>query len=368
MTVDRLTSLWAFPLLALAAPGSAQNVAGPSQAWELSIAGGIQDLAFSPGEDCIAVVSPDQLIVLDTTGAIRWEMPFARLGHWVKADHAAAAPGCAWVVLGGTASYRYALIVSRDTPRARAVPTRGTPASVAVNHGGTLAAVGTAAGMLYLIDPTGKVVKTRDFQYSILDGLRFSRDDRLLALTGGSPVGVLKVAGDTLWTADLGGMLAADSAWNRFVSWWEPPHFSTLGRVAYLDERGAERWGMGVHYPSAAIAPDGSYVVLVGVLQDTSATEEQSDEINDGRFLVVDSAGRRHASGPSPVGHAVAVYPSGEMFVIRERGGENDLLVARTREGVTVWTLPLPAFGRLLATDDLRLFIVADGERLTGYR
>lgn len=362
----RLAALVAVALLAGASSGTTQQPAAPSRAWELLLPSGVVDWAFSPGEDCLAVAVTDRIVILDTTGTIRWEIPFSRLGRWADVGRVAAGPGCDLVVAGGTASSRYVWLVTRST--VRSARTRGTPSGLAVTHDGRLVAIGTAAGVLYLVSPDGRVISTRRFSSPILDELLFSPDDRLIGLTRGSPVGVVSVDSGVVWTEDLGGTLSPNAAWDRFVTWWEPPHFSTLGVVALLDQDGTTRWTLPVHYPSAALAPDGSYAVVVGVPADTAQQENQAD-IAESRFLVVGPDGTRLAEGPSPYGRAVGVSASGEWFMVRVEGrDQGDTLVARGRDGETAWNLPIPLLSRLLVTRSLGLLIVADETRLAGYR
>jgi hypothetical protein len=349
-----------------AAPGAAQQAPAPSQAWQLSIPEGIADFALSPTEDCLAVATPQRIIALDTAGSIRWEVPLAKLSRFAQVGRVAAASHCEWIVAGGTPSYRYVWVLSPTS--AQSVSTSGTPSGVAVNHAGTLAAVGTAAGTLYFIDRQGRVQRSQQFPDGVLDSLRFSPDDSLLALTGGMPVGVVAVAGGVRWTT-LGGSLIANAGWDRFVTWWEPPHFSTRGSLVMLDQRGTERWHLVIHYPSAAIAPDGSYLVAAGVVEDTLAPLEESPEPATNHVIVLNTDGGRLFDGPSPYSTALKVSPDGKLFLVRERvPGEHDQLVARTREGHPAWSLAIPGYSPILVTEALRVFLVAPGGTLTAYR
>jgi len=198
--------------------------------------------------------------------------------------------------------------------------------------------------------------------------MKFSPDDRRLALTAGSPVGVLTVAGETQWIQDLGGTMATTATWDGFVTWWEPPHFSTLGEVSLVDRQGKARWARPTHYPSAAIAPDGAYVVVAGVPDDSAGSVGERAEPVDNRFLVIGSDGTGISEGATPNGQVLAVSPRGERFLLRERAGDTDQLVARTRSGELAWKLALYPYGQLLVASTWNLLIEAKGDGLIAYR
>jgi hypothetical protein len=275
----------------------------------------------------------------------------------------AAAPGCQWILIAGTPSSKRAWLVSRAG--VKLIPTSGTPQGLAVSHDGKIFAVGTAAGALYLADTTGQVVHSWQFESSIIDALKFSPDDQRLALTAGSPLGVLTVAGGTKWIQDMGGTMATTSTWDEFVTWWEPPHFSTLGEVSLVDGQGKARWTRQTHYP---IAPDGSYIVVAGVPDDSLGSVGERAEPVDNRFLVIGADGTQVTEGATPNGQALAVSPIGERFLLRERAGDTDQLVARTRSGALVWKLALYAYGKLLVTTAWSLLIEVRGDTLVAYR
>jgi len=362
----RVGAVGAALCLAVGTLATAQESPPPKKAWELAIKGGITDLAFSPTEDCLVVATPERVVAVDTSGVASWEVPVTRLGRGAQVGRVAAAPGCKWILIAGTPSSKRAWLVSRAS--VKPIPTSGTPQGLAVSHDGKIFAVGTAAGALYLADTTGQVVHSWRFESSIIDGLEFSPDDQRLALTAGSPVGVLTVAGGTQWIQDLGGTMATTASWDRFVTWWEPPHFSTLGEVSLVDGQGKARWNRPTHYPSAAIAPDGSYVVLAGVPDDSLGSVGESAEPADNRYLVIGADGAPIAEGATPNGQALAVSLNGERFLLRERAGDGEQLVARTRAGELAWTLALYPYGPLRLTSTWSLFVDVKGDSLIAYR
>jgi hypothetical protein len=351
---------------ATGAPAAGQATPPPKKAWELAVKGGITDLAFSPTEDCLVVATAERFIAVDTTGVARWEVPVTRLGRGAEIGRVAASPGCNWILVAGTPSSKRAWLVSRTA--IKLIPTSGTPQGLAVSHGGNLFAVGTAAGALYLVDSTGQELHTWRFGSSIIDALKFSPDDQRLALTAGSPVGVLTVAGGTQWIQDLGGTMATTSSWDALVTWWEPPHFSTLGEVSLVDGQGKIRWTRPTHYPSAAIAPDGAYVVVAGVPDDSAGSVGERAEPVDNRFQVVGADGTGISEGATPNGQVLAVSPGGERFLLRERAGDADQLVARTRSGELAWKLALYPYGQLLVASTWSLLIEVKGDGLIAYR
>jgi hypothetical protein len=162
--------------------------------------------------------------------------------------------------------------------------------------------------------------------------------------------------------------MATTSTWDEFVTWWEPPHFSTLGEVSLVDGQGKARWTRQTHYPSAAIAPDGSYLVVAGVPDDSLGSVGERAEPVDNRFLVIGADGTQVTEGATPNGQALAVSPIGERFLLRERAGDTDQLVARTRSGALVWKLALYAYGKLLVTTAWSLLIEVRGDTLVAYR
>jgi len=352
--------------LAVGTSATAQETSPPGKAWELAIRGGITDLAFSPSEDCLVVATPERVVAVDTSGVARWEVSVTRLGRGAQVGRVAAAPGCQWILVAGTPSSKRAWLVSRTA--VKLIPTSGTPQGLAVSHDGKIFAVGTAAGALYLADTTGQVVHSWRFESSIIDALEFAPDDQRLALTAGSPVGVLTVAGGTQWIQDLGGTMATTSTWDEFVTWWEPPHFSTLGAVSLLDGKGTIRWTRQTHYPSAAIAPDGSYIVVAGVPDDSLGSVGERAEPADNRFLVVGADGTGISEGATPNGQVLAVSPRGERFLLRERAGDTDQLVARTHSGAQVWKLALYPYGKLVVTATWSLLIEVKADTLVAYR
>jgi hypothetical protein len=360
----------AVPAVALLAIGAAiadRRPTGPARVWEVEVPGEVRDVAFAPDESCLALTTADRVMVIDTSGQIRWQVPFSTMGRFVDLQNVAPAPGCDWVAAAGSTAYRYVLIVTRD--RVRWLPTLGTPAGIAARHDGTGAAVGTAAGALHFFDQNGRITDTRRFQSGILKQLRYSPADTQIAITRGAPLGLLSTAGAISWLADAGGDLAPSAGWERFVTWWQPPHFSTLGSVSGLDHKGAARWTMWVHYPSAAIAPDGAYSVVVGVPSDSTTPERPGPDPEANQFIVVSPDGTTLAQGACPGGEALAVSPDGSMFLTRERSGDPvEALVARSREGTRQWTLAIHPYGRVLVASDFSLIVVAAGGRLTSYR
>ncbi|HXI19934.1 MAG TPA: hypothetical protein VNH46_02560, partial [Gemmatimonadales bacterium] len=174
--------------------------------------------------------------------------------------------------------------------------------------------------------------------------------------------------GTTRWLADPASHLDMSAGWDEFVTWGEPPHFSTLGQVTLRDADGIELWSLPVHYPSAAVAPDGSYIALAGV-PDTATQSTWAPELSDIEYRVVARDGTLLVEGASPHGRILGVTADGTSFLLQDRDPDGtDRVAARGLGGEIAWQFPIPRYAIASFVRRLGLVVVADIDGLTGYR
>jgi hypothetical protein len=235
-------------------------------AWEVALPGDIEELAMSPDGRCVAALwgpghEATVVTVFGADGSRLWDAELKAINPWLQAEHVAVAPGCRWVVLSGTAGYRYVWAVDRRGARWH-LATKGTPEGVEVSHGGDLVVIGTANGRIYLVSALGEVLRQVEFGWGVTREIRFREDDRYFIANGG---GLFERAGDlrlkrTIWWAPFN----ASQDFARFVVVDQAGHGPNVGQIHLVEANGGLVWYDSLCEVDGMIAFDGSFAMVRG--------------------------------------------------------------------------------------------------------
>jgi hypothetical protein len=351
---------------ASAALGEPPAGTGPPR-WMVTLPGEVASLAMSPDGRCVAALwgerfAASTVSVFAANGERLWEKRLKDINPWLQAEHVSAAPGCEWVVVSGTSSYKYVWAITRKGSRWH-LGTSGTPEGVGISHAGDLVVVGTAAGHLYLVSDSGRTLREVDLGWEITGSVRFSPDDRHFIANRG---GLLDRQGKRLWEGEVGyGRFEMSRDLSRFVLTWEAPHGPAIGSVTLLDGAGNTLWYDVRCYIEAMLAEDGSHLFVRG---GTSPEDEcYDDPTRSYSVWVVDRDGKMVGEYPEKEVITSFVATDKDCIVITR----NHDLECRDRDFRVMWTLPYVTFrwpGSVVAATSVRWIAAADGGTVSAYR
>ena len=329
--------------------------------WEHRFDGNIVDVSTPPAASCIAVLTSAEIAVLGYDRTVLWRRDFRKFSRIFQAETVTVAPSCEWVVVTGNASYRYAWLLRKDG-RDEHIGFHGvTPLSAAIHPDGNRVAIATGGRHIVMADAEPFAVRKR-IPYRGGGQLEYASPDALLV--GRYGAGVIADDETVKWNAASGVCdisVPDGAAWS--VTACSPPHFSSVGAVTVRGADGAVRWSRILDSPSAAAAPDGSFVAMLGA---DVTLRDMNEVIGERRLRFVRHDGTALVDVPSPEGNIVGVTGAGLVIV---RQFQPAALRAFSKEGTLRATIEPGEwpYGARVAGRNWSMLLLWDRHRLKAF-
>jgi len=260
----------------------------PRLIWRQPLAGEARlPLVISPDEHYAVALTDKELALLETqTGKLLWQQNFTTINRWMrKVEAVAVAPDARWLAIAGSTDYRYVWALDKQGRRKWHVPLKSTPQALAISNCGDRLAIGTAGGTISIVNDQGKLLQHVNFDNAIIEGLRFSEDDKKLITTRGwFQLGVLNSAGEVLWKRT--GCILSLSASRDYQ------HFAVVDEINHSSDEtlslysfnGKTVWTKKLSGSRAFILGDGSRTLVSG--WSPQATDREHTEDDKPLFLL----------------------------------------------------------------------------------
>ena len=352
---------WLLPVFVAIGCAAASGWLPSAQAplWEQRV-GSIVDVSTPAAAPCIGVLTGGEVAVFGYDGAALWRRDFRKFSRIFQAETVVVAPSCDWVVLTGSASYRYAWLLRRDGRDEYVGFGAVTPLSAAIHPDGHEIAITTGGRSIHVADADPFVVRKR-IPYTGFGRLDYATADALLASRYGA--GVIGRDNAVKWS-DTGGVcdisVPDDAAWS--VTACSPPHFSSVGAVTVRERDGAKRWSKIIDTPHAAAAPDGSFIAMLGADVTFHGYEER---VGERRLRFVSRDGTPLGDFPSPEANIVGVTRSGLVILQQYRP---PVILAFSKDGTQRATIELTDWPRgVRLGGDRSTLLIWDEHRLQAF-
>jgi hypothetical protein len=160
---------------------------------------------------CIAFADKNAIQIVSPANDVLWTWPYRHVNRLLNLRDVAVSHDCDAVAVVGDSTYKFAWIAERGG-RLITIPLAATPTEVRFDHTSQLVAVGTFSGSVLLYSRDGQPRWTRDTHARIVEGVRFSDDNRYITFKGWAGQGRVSLAGHVEWSEAGAATPAAENA------------------------------------------------------------------------------------------------------------------------------------------------------------